>query len=332
MDQNSPLTAAGGFFAPLPSALGFMALSYHGIQNYDVWLVGAYIWAQVFFWPAFALSRTMPINWPRLFFRGSGVGRLCATCLFPVRIIPSVPWRLALAFGYLNVGNPGVFWGCSHIALSSNFYPRGQEDARHGRCLTTRSSGPVTRRFSRAPAARSIVRQARAAGVTCRPLNAIVRLHMNARWLFTALPSAFIACAQVHGAEDANGLCAEFRQLGWPRSYDRLSALYLEPTQRLGVRAEAVEHYYNIDVDGDDIGDPISKSCSASTTPADPCILEVQLSTGGRLSFEAWHLSVLRFHGRYYVLTTGTAANPDAEVFRIFLMGPKAPTLQCEAR
>jgi hypothetical protein len=95
-----------------------------------------------------------------------------------------------------------------------------------------------------------------------------------------------LADGYVSSAAGATDICGDFRALGWPAPR-ALQKFGLEPSRPLGSKDSADEYYYNIDVDGDDIGDPISKSCSASLTPGDPCILTVELSKGGEISFQA---------------------------------------------
>jgi hypothetical protein len=138
--------------------------------------------------------------------------------------------------------------------------------------------------------------------------------------LISAAASFGVAAA----APEGSAVCDEFRALGWPDSH-KLSRFALNDTLQRGASESADEHFYNIDIDGDDIQDPLSVSCSASVVRADPCILDVALSSGGRIEFDAWYLYLVRHRGLIYAIT----ANEHGAEHRIYRVGPKDMSAAC---
>lgn len=124
---------------------------------------------------------------------------------------------------------------------------------------------------------------------------------------------------------DQPPICGEFRSLGWPGSV-QLSQYALHNTLELGAREDSNHHFYNIDIDGDDIEDEITLGCSASTIPADPCVMEAKLSSGDTIEFEAWHLFLVRHRGQIYAVT----ANEESKSNKIYRVGPKIMQLVCD--
>ena len=114
--------------------------------------------------------------------------------------------------------------------------------------------------------------------------------------------------------------------MGWPRS-QALMPYVLSRGLEVGAHEDGIDHYFNIDLDGDDVEDTLSVGCSASIVPADPCVLESQLSTGGKIDFEAWHLYLIRHHGRIYAVTADAKGAHRA----IFRVGPKQVRSVCAA-
>ena len=95
---------------------------------------------------------------------------------------PEVAYGLAYAHGYSHVAHHAQFQvRTDRLACCGHDYSKREVHwcARWSRwqecALTTRSSGPVTHQFLRAPGALCILRRARAAGLYCRPLNAIYK-------------------------------------------------------------------------------------------------------------------------------------------------------------
>jgi hypothetical protein len=125
-------------------------------------------------------------------------------------------------------------------------------------------------------------------------------------------------------AAERSVACDEFRALGWPDA-GKLSRFALNDTLQRGADESAEQHFYNVDIDGDDIEDPITVGCSASLVPADPCMLDIALSSGGRIEFEAWHLYLVRHQGLIYAIT----ANENGAERTIYRVGPNDLTAVC---
>ena len=136
-------------------------------------------------------------------------------------------------------------------------------------------------------------------------------------------------CVASPDADDA-ALCAEFRALQWPNG-GRLAAFVLSSSLEVGAKQDGYDHFFNLDIDGDDIEDVVTVSCSASRIPADPCVLEVKLSTGGEINFEAWHLYLVRHRGEIYAVTAGGESDPNARQRQIYRVGPKQMRLVCSS-
>jgi len=152
----------------------------------------------------------------------------------------------------------------------------------------------------------------------------VVRLKgVDVRYTFKII-AIFVAIHSVASFADQSSICSEFRALGWPAS-NKLLPFTLTNTLELGAREDSVNHFYNIDIDGDDIGDEITVGCSASAVPADPCMMQSKLSSAGSLEFEAWHLFLVRHRGLIYAVT----ANEENKDNKIYRVGPKNINLVC---
>lgn len=147
---------------------------------------------------------------------------------------------------------------------------------------------------------------------------------MKRQIVLAALLGSAMGCAGVGAGSEESTICNEFRALGWPDA-GGLSRFALTDTLQRGEKESAERHFYNVDVDGDDIEDPIALGCSASAVPADPCMLEVSLSSGGSIEFEAWHLYLVRHRGLMYAI----AADEEGKDNRIYRVGPKAVSSVC---
>lgn len=130
-------------------------------------------------------------------------------------------------------------------------------------------------------------------------------------------------------AEDI--VCRDFRKLGWPNP-SSLDDYELVDSFLRGAREEAIHTYYNIDLDGDDRGDILEYGCSASTVPADPCILTVKLASGGKFDFESWTMRLVRLKGQIYVVAWPYPAIAEAARNQIFRVNATGVTKVCETR
>ena len=146
------------------------------------------------------------------------------------------------------------------------------------------------------------------------------------RSFFVAMAILTAGISPAASASDNSVLCNEFRALGWPKA-DKLGRFVLTNTLQLGAKEDSINHFYNLDLDGDDVEDVVTVGCSASLIPADPCILESKLSSGGSINFEAWHLYLIRHRGLIYAIT----ANENGTEKKIYRTGPKDMGLVCSA-
>jgi hypothetical protein len=142
--------------------------------------------------------------------------------------------------------------------------------------------------------------------------------------LAAVLLSSAVSFGIVEAVSDGATICDEFRSLGWPDA-GRLSRFALTDTLQRGEKESAEQHFYNVDVDGDDIEDPIALGCSASAVRADPCTLEISLSSGGSIEFEAWYLYLVRHRGFTYAIVADEKGTEN----RIYRVGPKDVTSVC---
>jgi hypothetical protein len=135
----------------------------------------------------------------------------------------------------------------------------------------------------------------------------------------------------MHALGGDSALCREFRALQWPHG-KKLERFILSSTLMPGAKEDGQQHFFNLDIDGDDIEDVVTQGCSASIEPADPCILEVRLSSGGTITFEAWHLYLIRHRGVVYAITSGLDSEKNSMRHKIYRVGPREMKLACESR
>jgi hypothetical protein len=100
------------------------------------------------------------------------------------------------------------------------------------------------------------------------------------------------------------------------------------PPYLLGLRLEDVlddrnrRHIPNIDIDGDGLIDTVYWACpdQGSPTPADPCKLSVELSTGTKFDFEEYGFSLIQHKRAIYALSASMGRNRtpgDGKLWRI---------------
>lgn len=116
----------------------------------------------------------------------------------------------------------------------------------------------------------------------------------------------------------AASLCADLsgfslHSVPWPNSVERLlldGVPYPNP---------AVERYFNLDIDRDDVNDAIEKSCPANPeSRADPCMLTLKLSSSGKtLEFNAWGFQLFRYHGQFFIVANADETRKKTNIFRI---------------
>jgi hypothetical protein len=135
---------------------------------------------------------------------------------------------------------------------------------------------------------------------------------------------SFVAAFPVSLWAEQSKICSDFRNLGWPITA-KLTRYALHSTVKVGAREDAAQHFYNTDIDGDDIEDEVGLSCSANTIPSEPCLLEAKLSSGDSIEFEAWRLFLVRHRGLIYAVTE----NDEGKDNNIYRVGPKIMELVC---
>ena len=79
--------------------------------------------------------------------------------------------------------------------------------------------------------------------------------------------------------------------------------------------------YQGLDLDRDGQVDKVAKSCSASIVPADPCILEVELTSGKKYEVEAWRMYLINFDKNTYVVTSDLEVSGKRASRSILLLG-----------
>jgi hypothetical protein len=90
--------------------------------------------------------------------------------------------------------------------------------------------------------------------------------------------------------------------------------------------------YFNIDIDGDDANDFIEGGCAASIQPADPCYLEVRLSTGKQYAFEfkiEERFALIRHKGKYYAVATAHGTEPAKRVRTVYELSASGINIVC---
>src|SRR6266705_435877 len=124
-------------------------------------------------------------------------------------------------------------------------------------------------------------------------------------------------------------LCRELPQL-LSMSLDKgLSRRALEDSLTRGAKEDADDHYSNLDIDGDDINDIVTRSCSHSTMPYDPCMLTIILSSGGKIDFEEWKFFLIRQRGKIYAVSAELGPNRKRGDGKIFAVGPRSVQKVC---
>ena len=92
-----------------------------------------------------------------------------------------------------------------------------------------------------------------------------------------------------------------------------------------------MDRFYNVDLNNDDVEDEIALGCSHSSMPADPCMLEVKLSTGGSYTFEAWKMFLVRLGHGVFAITTDFEGSKDPMPNKIYRLSESGASLACEA-
>jgi hypothetical protein len=133
--------------------------------------------------------------------------------------------------------------------------------------------------------------------------------------------ASFPAAAQ---ARASASLCKEF-QLLLAMPYDKgILQRQLSGSFGRGAKEDADDHYFNLDIDGDDIEDVVTLGCSHSSEPSDPCMLDIELSSGGKIAFEEWKFFLVRHKGKIYAVSAEFGPNRKKGGGKIFAVGPRS--------
>lgn len=108
-------------------------------------------------------------------------------------------------------------------------------------------------------------------------------------------------------------LCKVFSKLLQPSSQTDFDRYQLSSTYGQGV-----EHFMNLDIDGDDMGDLVEKGCPGSNVPSDPCMLSIKLSSSGEtLALEAWGFRLFRFRAQIYIAANAEESRKKKNIYKI---------------
>jgi len=130
-------------------------------------------------------------------------------------------------------------------------------------------------------------------------------------------------------AEPLSPLCKEFQQLlNSPRDKG-ISRKALDDSLSRGQAESSDDYYFNLDIDGDDINDVVTRGCSPSSTPSDPCSLSIKLSSGGSIQFEVSHFFLVRHRGKIYAVSSELGPSRKRGEGKIFRVGPKSVEEVC---
>jgi hypothetical protein len=139
--------------------------------------------------------------------------------------------------------------------------------------------------------------------------------------------AALVGCSATYRADAQppvlSPLCREFQQLLGMSRDKGISRKALEDSLTRGAKEDADDHYFNLDIDGDDINDIVTRSCSHSTMPSDPCMLTINLSSGGKIDFEEWKFFLVRHRGKIYAVSAELGPNRKRGNGKIFTVGPR---------
>lgn len=119
--------------------------------------------------------------------------------------------------------------------------------------------------------------------------------------------------------------CEEFRKMLDAPPPNGIDRYQLEESIPIGGK-EGDERYFNIDIDGDDINDFITLSCSSSSMPADPCGLSIKLSSGKKIEFHKDRFFLVRYRSRVYAVSAEMGRNRtpgEGKIWRVDGSGVK---------
>jgi hypothetical protein len=96
---------------------------------------------------------------------------------------------------------------------------------------------------------------------------------------------------------------------------------------------EGLERISGLDTDGDQKNDNVQLFCpsSSSLIPADPCTLNIALSSGGKITIEESRLYLIRYKSHIYAVGASFDGRSSKPIHKIYLIGQsKAAVLICK--
>ncbi len=129
--------------------------------------------------------------------------------------------------------------------------------------------------------------------------------------ILLALPILLAALVSSGAASEPTVLSEEFRRLLYAPSPNSLEQYQLVDTLFRDAK-EGEEEYFNIDIDGDDVSEIVTKGCPGSTQPSDPCMLSIRLSSSGKtMTFKTWGFFLLRYHAQIFISANADKTEKD---------------------
>ena len=117
-------------------------------------------------------------------------------------------------------------------------------------------------------------------------------------------------------AQSPEAVCKDLQRLLRAPPSQGIERYALEPSVPVGGKEDGSDHYFNVDVDGDDVSDFLSGGCSRSSMPADPCLLSLETSSGSKYTFEeGYHLLLVRHKARIYAITADQSGGKTRSAF-----------------
>jgi hypothetical protein len=126
----------------------------------------------------------------------------------------------------------------------------------------------------------------------------------------------------------SRSLCSEFLRLIEKPRGSGIELKQIENSIPVG-GTEADSRYFNIDIDGDDINDTLELSCSASLIPADPCLLTVTLSSGGKVEFSQERFFLVRHRAKIYAVAADLGPKRKKGTGQVFRVESSGVHLVC---
>jgi hypothetical protein len=97
----------------------------------------------------------------------------------------------------------------------------------------------------------------------------------------------------------------------------------------VGEESGGYDVYKDIDLDHDGRSDRVAKSCSASVIPADPCILEIELTSGKKYDFVAWRMYLVELNKNTYVVSSELEVSSKSQPRSVHLLGSSGARRIC---